>query len=113
MKTKKTPSKKPATKGQKPRRLAPVPGSAPKAPYLTQVCYIRELVPLHVIAALSDVDGDAEMKALCREVTQSMLRLRDKLAGRPVRPNVEVSGPPPMTPECKQSATGGFAAPNG
>jgi len=27
MKTKKTPSKKPATKGQKPRRLAPVPGS--------------------------------------------------------------------------------------
>jgi len=28
MKTKKTPSKKPATKGQKPRRLAPVPGYA-------------------------------------------------------------------------------------
>lgn len=27
MKTKKIPSKKPATKGQKPRRLAPVPGS--------------------------------------------------------------------------------------
>lgn len=26
-------------------------------------------------------------------------------------PNAEVSGPPPMTPESKQSANGGFAAP--
>ena len=88
MKTKKTPAKKPATKDPKPSRLARVPGSARKAPFLTQACYIRELVPLHVIAALGDVDGDTETKALCREVTRSMLRLRDKLAGRPVRPNV-------------------------
>ena len=35
MKTKKTPSKKPATKGQKPRRLAPVPGSAYELPMKT------------------------------------------------------------------------------
>lgn len=65
-----------------------MPGLARNAPYLTQACYIRELVPLHVIATLSEVDGDAEMKGLCREVTQAMLRLRDKLAGRPVRPNM-------------------------
>ena len=28
-------------------------------------------------------------------------------------PNDKVSGPPPVTPESKQSATGGFAAPIG
>ena len=28
-----------------------------------------------------------------------------------ISPNTEVSGPPPVTPESKQSATGGFAAP--
>lgn len=33
MKTKKTPSKKQATKGQKPRRLAPVPGSRSLVPH--------------------------------------------------------------------------------
>ena len=41
MKTKKTPSKKPATKGQKPRRLAPVPGSA-SVPL--PICLLRMVV---------------------------------------------------------------------
>ena len=40
-------------------------------------------------------------------------KLCDGLPGETVTtsPNAEVSGPPPVTPESKQSATGGFAAP--
>lgn len=41
MKTKKMPSKKPTTKGQKPRRLAPLPGSA-SVPL--PICLLRMVV---------------------------------------------------------------------
>jgi hypothetical protein len=85
----------PARRGR-PQKLSlmnPKKPPANKPAYLTQTSYIRELVPLHVIATLSDVEGDAETKALCQEVATSMLRLRDKLAGRRIRMKL-VDSPP-------------------
>lgn len=67
------------------------------APYLTEPRYIMELVPLHVIAALHQVEGDAEMIALCHDVADAMLRLRDKLAGRTIRPQNKSAGWEPPT----------------
>ena len=57
-----------------------------KPEYLTNPAYLNELVALHVIAALHEAEGDPETKTLCMEVAVAMLRLRDKLSGRPVRP---------------------------
>lgn len=67
-----------------------------KANYLTEPRYIKELVPLHVIAALHDVEADDETKELCQEVARAMLRLRDKLSSRPVRTDKRTTSSPSM-----------------
>ena len=47
--------------------------------------------------------GERDLGGRCRNAIEDVL-LRHLS-------NAEVSGPPPLTPESKQSATGGFAAP--
>jgi hypothetical protein len=70
-----------------------------KPPYLKDPLYLKELVPINTIAALRQVEGDLETQELCYDVAEAMYRLRDKLAGRPVRPK-ETFDPSRMDPLC-------------